>query len=164
MKKISYILMSLILLINVFACTGYKPIFSSTNLDFKIADYSVTGDKKLGNQIYNRLYNLSKSSQNTHNTKNIYVLINIIKDKKATSKNSAGKILAYRISLSTTVTVRNFIMDNQIFSEIFVFSSSYKVQDQYSETKKIEDRSVENLIDKTYQDLLIKLSESILLE
>ena len=164
MKKISYILMSLIILINVFACAGYKPIFGSTDLDFKIADYSITGDKKLGNQIYNKLYNLSRSSKNTPDTKNIFILINIIKDKKATSKNSAGKILAYRINLSTTVTVRNFVTDNKILNESFVFSLAYKVQDQYSETKKIENRSIENLIDKTYQDLLVKLSQSILLK
>ena len=162
MKKISYILISLFILINIFACTGYKPIFGSTNLNFKIADYSITGDKKLGNQIYNKLYDLSRSSQNTPDTKNIYILINIIKDKKATSKNSAGKILAYKINLSTTVTVRNFATDNQLLNESFFLSSSYKVQDQYFETKNKENKSVEDLIDKTYQDLVIKLSENIL--
>ena len=88
--------------------------------------------------------------------------INVSKNKNATAKNSAGKILAYKINLSTTVIVKNITTGNQILNENFAFSSSYKVQDQYSETKKIEDRSVQNLIDKTYQDLLIKLSENIL--
>ena len=59
MKKISYLLISLIFLINIGACTGYKPIFSSSNLKFKIADYSISGDKNLGTQIYNKLYNIS---------------------------------------------------------------------------------------------------------
>ena len=162
MKKISYILMSLIILINISACAGYKPIFGSTNLNFKIADYSITGDKKLGDQIYNKLYDLSRSSQNTSDTKNIYILINVIKDKKATSKNNAGKILAYKINLSTTVTVRNLATDNQLLNESFSLSSSYKVQDQYFETKNRENKSVEDLIDRTYQDLVIKLSENIL--
>ena len=162
MKKISYLLISLILLLNISACTGYKPIFSSSNIEFKITDYSITGDKKLGNQIYSKLYNLSQTTKNTSEVKNIYILINVIKEKKATAKNSAGKILAYKINLSTTVIVKNFTTGNQILNENFTSSSSYKVQDQYSETKKIENRSVENLIDKTYQDLLIKLSENIL--
>ena len=43
----------------------------------------------------------------------------------------------------------------------FDYSSSYKVQDQYSETKKLEDRSLDDLINKTYQDLLIKLISSL---
>ena len=162
MKKIYYILISLIFLANISACTGYKPIFGSTNLEFKITDYEITGDKKIGNQIYSRLYNLSQSTKYNPDVKNIYIIINASKDKSATSKNSAGKILAYRINLSTTVTVKDFITDNQIFNKRFDFASSYKTQDQHSETIKLENRSIENLINKTYQDLLIKLSESIL--
>ena len=161
MKKISYLLISLILLLNISACTGYKPIFSSSNIEFKITDYSITGDKKLGNQIYSKLYNLSQTTKNTSEVKNIYILINVIKEKKATAKNSAGKILAYKINLSTTVIVKNFTTGNQILNENFTSSSSYKVQDQYSETIKLENRAIENLINKICQDLLIKLSENI---
>jgi len=162
MKKISYLLISLILLLNISACTGYKPIFSSSNIiEFKITNYSITGDKKLGNQIYSKLYNLSQTTRNTSEVKNIYILINVLKEKNATAKNSAGKILAYKINLSTTVIVENFTTGNQILNESFASSSSYKVQDQYSETKKLENRVIENLINKTYQDLLIKLSENI---
>ena len=134
MKKISYLLISLILLLNISACTGYEPIFSSSNIEFKITDYSITGDKKLGNQIYSKLYNLSQTTKNTSEVKNIYILINVIKEKKATAKNSAGKILAYKINLSTTVIVKNITTGNQILNENFAHSSSYKVQDQYSET------------------------------
>ena len=162
MKKISYLLISLILLLNISACTGYKPIFSSSNIiEFKITDYSITGDKKLGNQIYSKLYKLSKTTRNTSEVKNIHILINVLKEKNATVKNSAGKILAYKINLSTTVIVENFTTGNQILNENFASSSSYKVQDQYSETIKLENRAIENLINRTYQDLLIKLSENI---
>ena len=162
MKKISHLLISLILLLNISACTGYKPIFSSSNIiEFKITNYSITGDKKLGNQIYSKLYNLSQTTRNTSEVKNIYILINVLKEKNATAKNSAGKILAYKINLSTTVIVENFTTGNQILNESFASSSSYKVQDQYSESIKLENRAIENLINKTYQNLLIKLSENI---
>ena len=161
MKKISYLLISLILLLNISACTGYKPIFSSSNIQFKITDYSITGDKKLGNQIYSKLYNLSQTTRKTSEVKNIYILIDVLKEKNATAKNSAGKILAYKVNLSTTVIVKNFTTGNQILNENFTSSSSYKVQDQYSETIKLENKAIENLINKTYQDLLIKLSENI---
>ena len=162
MKKISYLLISLILLLNISACTGYKPIFSSSNIiEFKITDYSITGDKKLGNQIYSKLYNLSQITKNTSEVKNIYILINVLKEKNATAKNSAGKILAYKINLSATVIVENFTTGNQILNENFASSSSYKIQDRYSETIKLENRAIENLINKIYQALLIKLSENI---
>ena len=162
MKKIFCLLILLVLLVYISACTGYKPIFSTSNLEFKIANHSIIGDKKLGNQIYSKLYNLSQLTKNTSEVKNIYILINVSKNKNATAKNSAGTVLTYKINLSTAITVKDFITDNQILSESFVLSSSYKVQDQHSETLKLENRSIENLINKTYQDILIKLSENIL--
>tara|TARA_B100001750_G_C15068473_1_gene379911 strand:+ start:37 stop:525 length:489 start_codon:yes stop_codon:yes gene_type:complete len=162
MKKISYLLILIFLFINIGACSGYKPIFSSSNLEFKIADYSINGDKKIGNQIYSRLYNLSKSTKDTSGIKNIYILINVSKGKNATAKNSAGKILAYKINLSTEVTVKDFMTEDQILNETFVLTSSFKVQSQHSETIKLENRSIENLVNETYENLLIKLSENIL--
>ena len=62
MKKISYIIASLIIFININSCVGYKPIFDSTNIQFKIINHSIEGNKKLGNKIYTKLYNLSKSN------------------------------------------------------------------------------------------------------
>ena len=119
MKKISFLLFSLTLLINIGACTGYKPIFSSSNLEFKIVDYSISGDKRLGNQIYSRLYDFSKSTENVTGAKNIYILINSSQNKNATAKNSAGKILGYRVSLSTAITVKDLMTGNDILNETF---------------------------------------------
>ena len=162
MKKISYLLFSLVILINISACTGYKPIFGSSNLEFEITDYSLTGNKKLGNQIYSKLYSLSKANKNSLEAKNIYISIHTSKNKNPTTKDRAGKILAYRINLSTTVLVKDSITGNEILNENFFFSSTYQVEDQFFDTKKLEDQSIENLIQKTYQDLIIKLSENIL--
>jgi len=119
MKKISYLLISLIFLINISACTGYKPIFGSSNLEFKIVDYSISGDKRLGNQIYSRLYDFSKATENVTGSKNIYILINSSQNKNATAKNSAGKILGYRVSLSTAITVKDLMTGNEILNETF---------------------------------------------
>ena len=162
MKKISYLVVSLIILINMSACTGYKPIFGSSNLEFKITDYSLSGNKKLGNQIYSQLYNLSKASKKSPEVKNIYISIHTSKNINATAKDSAGKILAYRISLSTKVLVKDSITENEILNENFSFSSTYQTQDQFFDTKNLENQSMENLIQKTYQELIIKLSNNIL--
>ena len=162
MKKISYLFISFIILINIGACAGYEPIFSSSNLEFKIADYSISGDKKLGNQIYSKLYNLSQSAKKNSETKNIYLLINVSKDKKATAKDSAGKILGYRINLSTTITIKDVMTGNEILHENFSVSSIFKAQDQYSETIKLENQTTQNLINNIYQDFLIKFSANLL--
>jgi len=162
MKKIFYLLISFIILINIGACAGYKPIFGSSNLEFKIAEYSISGDKKLGNKIYSKLYDLSRSTKKTSGTKNIYLLINVSKDKKATATDSAGKILGYKINLSTTITIKDVMTGNEILHENFSYSSVFKAQDQYSETIKLENQTTQNLINNIYQDFLIKFSANLL--
>ena len=46
-----------------------------------------------------------------------------------------------------------------MLNQNFNYSISYKVQDEHSETIKLENKNIENLIDKTYQDALIKISD-----
>jgi len=161
MKKINYPILLIILLFFINGCTGYKPIFSSVNSQFEIADYVIKGDKKLGAKIYSKLHNLSKSKKNNQNTRSIKLMINTSKNKNATSKDSAGKILEYKITLNTEVKVTDFITKDQILNQTFNSSLNYKVQDQYFDTVNLENKSLENLINKTFQELFIKLIDSI---
>ena len=161
MKKITYLTFSFILLIFINGCAGYKPIFSSTNLQFKIANYSIEGDKILGNKIYSMLYSLSESKKDNQNTRDINFIINISKDKNATAKDSGGKILEYKITLNVNVKVTDFITGDKILDQTFITSLSYRVQNQYADTVKLENKSIGNLLDKTYQELLIKLAQNI---
>ena len=161
MKKISYIIASLIILININGCAGYKPIFDSTNIQFKITNHSIEGNKKLGNKIYTKLYNLSKSNKNNPEAKDIYIMIKVSKDKSATAKNEAGKIIEYKINLNTQIIIKDYLTNLENLNQNFNSYASYKVQDQYSETLKLENKTIENLLDKTYQDLLLKMSENI---
>ena len=48
-----------------------------------------------------------------------------------------------------------------MLNQNFEYFSSYKVQDQHFETAKLENKAIDVLIDKTYQDCLIKISEII---
>ena len=162
MKKITTLPFLFAILICIYACADYKPIFGSTNLQFEIADYSVEGDKKLGNKIYSKLYNLSKSNKNQKETTSVVINIKVLKEKNSTSKDATGKILEYKINLNTKVIVKNYLTNDKLLDKNFISSSSYKVQDQYSETIKLENLVIENLINRTYQELLIKLSENIL--
>ena len=161
MKKIAYLIISIIFLNFINACTGYKPIYT-TNLQFEIADYSIKTNKKLGRQIYSKLYNLSKSNKKNAETKSITIIIDTTKNKTATAKDSAGKVLEYRIILNSNIIIKDYFSGDEILNQYFSYSSSYKVQDRYSETIKLENQSITNLIDKTFQNLLIKMSENIL--
>ena len=161
MKKIAYSIFSFILLLFINGCAGYEPIFGSTNLQFKIADYSIEGNKILGNKIYAKLYILSKSKKNDQSLRNIDLVIKVSKDKNVTTKDSAGKILQYKITLNTDIKVTDFITKDKILNQIFVSSLTYKIQDKYSDTVDLENRSIEDLLNKTYQELVTRLTQNL---
>ena len=161
MKKITSLIILFVLFININGCSGYKPIFGSSNFEFEIADYLIEGDKKLGNQIYSKLSNLTKSKKNQGEIKSIYITIKTLKEKNATAKDSTGKILEYKINLNTQVIVRNYLTNENILDHNFILSTSYKAQKQYTETIKLEAKSIENLLNRTYQEILTTLAEKI---
>ena len=161
MKKVIYPIFSFILLLFINGCAGYEPIFGSTNLQFEIADYSIEGNKILGNKIYSKLYRLSQSKKDNQNLRNVDLVIKVSKDKNVTTKDSAGKILQYKITLNTDIKVTDFITKDKILNQIFVSSLTYKVQDKYSDTVDLENRSIEDLLNKTYQELVTRLAQNL---
>jgi len=162
MKKVIYPIFSFILLLFINGCAGYEPIFGSTNLQFEIADYSIEGNKILGNKIYSKLYSLSKSKKDNQNLRRVDLVIKVSKDKNVTTKDSAGKILQYKITLNTDIKVTDFITKDKILNQIFISSLIYKVQNKYSDTVDLENQIIENLLSKTYQELVIKLAQNII--
>jgi hypothetical protein len=148
-----------ILIFYVTACTGYQPIFVNSDLNFEISDYSIVGDNTLGKELYFKVKNLSKAKKD--NAKKIIININVTKNKVATAKDSAGKTLEYKINLSTEIEVKDFLNGNVLLNHSFNSSSSYRVQDQYSETISLENKNIENLLNKNFLDFLAKMSEKI---
>ena len=162
MKKFSTIIILILILNLIYACAGYKPIYT-TDLQFEIVEYSMVNDKQIGKQIYSKLYGLSKSSsKNKAKTQSINLKINTTKNKNATNKDASGKVLNYKITINTIVIIKDYLTNSEILNQTFTYSSTYKVQDQYSETIKLESKTIENIMNQTYQDLLIKMSEKML--
>ena len=69
--------------------------------------------------------------------------------------------MEYKITLKIKIITTDFITDKKILNQTFISSSAYKVQSQYSDTVKLENKSIENLINKIFQEILIKLSHNI---
>ena len=161
MKLYNYLILLFTLTILVNGCSGYKPIFNSANLNYKISEHLIKGDKVLGNQLYKKIKKSSETNNNQE-AKSISVAINISKIKEATVKNSAGKILEYKVIINTDIIISDARNNDEILKQKFNFSSSYKAQDQYSETKRLENNIINNLLDRTFEDLIIKMSENIL--
>ena len=161
MKKISYIIAYLIIFINIDSCVGYKPIFDSTNIQFKIINHSIEGNKKLGNKIYTKLYNLSKSNKNNPKAKDVDIIIKVSKDKSSTAKNDAGKVIEYKINLNSQIIIKDYVTNLENLNQNFNSYASYKVQDQYSETLNTEKKAVNNLLQKITQEVFLAISQII---
>ena len=163
MKKIFHILLLMTLITSFSSCAGYKPIFNSPDLNFEISKYELTGDNKLANQIYYKLVYLSKSDKNKSKNKNKYSFkIHVTNDKNADVKSSGGEVLYYRINLNTNIVVKDLDLDEIILDENFNLTSNFKVQDQYSGTIKVENKLIQDLIVKTYENFMIKFAAKIL--
>ena len=163
MRIINYLILSCFFIIFTFlnSCSGYKPIFNPTNLNFKISNYSIVGDKRLGNQLYSKI---SKSTIKTKDQKTPYnfnIFINISTSKEATVKSKTGKILEYRITLNTNFKVNDAFTGEEFINSQLPYSTSYKVQDKHFDTIKTESKAIENLMEKTFQEIFIKMSEII---
>jgi len=164
MRKKFNTIIAFSLIIFAFGCAEYKPIFSSGNIQFEITDHLIEGDSFLGNKIYTKLYNLSKFKSDKSDIVGIEFIIDSTKQKKATSKDTAGKVLEYKIILTTKIDAMNSSTGEKIFNHSFVHSLVYKVQSQYSETLKFENKAIETLINQTHQDIIIKLSQGLLIK
>ena len=161
MKKKLLIIASFFIFICSTACVGYKPIYSSSNVQFTIADYSLKGDKRLGNQIYSKLLNISKYNKNNPSAQSINISIETSKEKTASIKNSAGKIIEYKINLNAFVNIKDYLTNKLLLNQNLNYSSSYKVQELHSETVILEKKTTENLIDQIYENILIRITENI---
>ena len=163
MRVINYLILSCFFTIFMFlySCSGYKPIFSSTNLNFEISNHSVSGDRILGNQLYAQIKKSSQKSKAEKSPYNFDIFIDVLKNKEATTKSSAGKILEYRITLNTNFKVNDNLTKEKLINTRLSYSTSYKVQEKHSDTIKTENKTIEDLMNKTFQELLIRLSEII---
>ena len=163
MKIINYLILSCFIIIFIFfnSCSGYKSIFNPTNLNFEISNYLISGDKILGNQLYTKIKKSTQKGEDQKSPYNFDIFINILKNKEATVKNSTGKILEYKIILSTNFKVNNYLTKEELINNQSSYSTSYKVQDKHFDTIKTENKAVEDLINKISQEILIKISEII---
>ena len=104
---------------------------------------------------------LSKYNKNKPDAKSVTIIIDTTKSKNATTKDSAGKVLEYRIILTSNIIIKDYLTDDKLLNKTFSYSSAYRTQDQHAETIKLENKSIEDLVNKIYQNLIIEMTQII---
>ena len=62
--------------------------------------------------------------------KAVHATIEVLKDKNPTVKDSAGKILEYKITIKTNIILIDFLTNEEILNYNTSLSSSYKAKDK----------------------------------
>ena len=147
MKKI-FIVIILLILNN---CAGYEPIFSSKDVNFYIGEITIKEDNKL---IRNIVKNL-KPYTIQNDKRRINLELNLDIKEAITLKDSKGNTVSEEMGIA--LEVKTILENNdQIkfnFSEKFTFNN----QSNKFELNQYKKRMQINLVEKIYQDLIIRL-------
>ena len=132
-------------------CAGYEPIFSSKDVNFYIGEITIKEDNKL---IRNIVKNL-KPYTIQNDKRRINLELNLDIKEAITLKDSKGNTVSEEMGIA--LEVKTILENNdQIkfnFSEKFTFNN----QSNKFELNQYKKRMQINLVEKIYQDLIIRL-------
>ena len=137
----------------IFSCSGYKPIFSTKDMNFNINRIENINS----NNTTNRIIRSIRSYKLDNSKKNYSLKINSTKKNKITSRDSKGDPLTYRITIDVKVDV---LKDDQIlllntinFKKEFI----YNYQKNQFELGQYKKDIIQNLINKVSEEIILKL-------
>ncbi len=147
MKKI-FIVIILLILNN---CAGYKPIFSSKDVNFYIGEIIIKEDNKLIRNIVKNLkpYTIQNDKQR------ITLELNLNIKEAITLKDAKGNTVSeeMEIVLEVKTSLENNDQINFNFSEKFTFNN----QSNKFELNQYKKRIQLTLVEKIHQDLIMRL-------
>ena len=143
---------TLVFLFLILASCGYKPLYSSKNINFSINELNITGPQKIRNGLKNNL-NIFLNQKNKSEIYNINIKSSSL--KSIISKDEQGDPSMYSIKLEINME----ILDNEkiIARKNFIETFDYKNQTNLFNLKKYEDNIIDNLSEKIYQKIILYL-------
>ena len=75
---------------------------------------------------------------------------------------NTGLVLEYKINLDTKVEALDYVTNKSILKQDFNSSLNYKIQSRYSDSLTLEGKTIDDLIEQTYQNILFNLSKNII--
>ena len=133
---------------------GFK--VSNDNLNFKISDISLAGDKKVNYLIKNKLLMASDNE----NKNLIQLKISTKKLKSIKEKNISNQITKYEITVNTQVELLS--LKTGVMTEFTLTKSGfYDVSSKYSETLNQERNLIKLLVNEISEDILDNLSNDL---
>lgn len=158
MKNCKKIFIMTILVCFLNSCTGYTPIFSEKNINFKIEKIEKKGDQKIGNFL---VENLNINQSNADNIEKISLSIYTTKNKTSIIKDKSGKIVSYKLQINIRAIVKIISSNKIIVNENFKGTSNFDNKNQTYETIKLENKITKDLVKKLTTDLILRINQSL---
>ena len=158
MKKIIYYVMPLVLLLSLNNC-GYKAIYTSQNTNIKIVKYYIKGNDELSKKLYSKLNEILVLDE-TRVIKEVTAEIYAVKDKSIMTKDSSGNASSYKITINADLIIIDITSNETLFDGSINTSEMYKVLSQGYQTEKLEEKVISNLIERSAQEFLLRISQS----
>lgn len=147
MKK----LFSIIALSLIFGCSGYKPMFSTNELNFYISEISNSSNDRILNQIVKKLEPYKKDN----GKREIRLNINSNILEKVSLRDSKGDPSVYEImiEMKIIVTLPNDLVQNFLYSEKININN----QNNKFEFQQYKNSLKKNAVDKIFEKLILNL-------
>ena len=79
--------------------------------------------------------------------------------KSITSKDAAGKALEYKITMNAGLKITDIFSEQVLINENISLSENFKVQSQIYETERVENKIISNLVDRSSQQFMLRISQ-----
>ena len=147
MKRI----LSFFILISLCSCSGYSPIFSSKQTNFYIDQIILTEDNKLIRKIVKNL----KPYTINNGKRKIELELNLKLNETVILRDEKGDVASQEIKI--TLDVKSILQEKKVESFKFVEKFTFNNQSNKFELNQYKKNIQSNLIDKIYEDLILKL-------
>ena len=148
MKKILFI----VLIFLLHSCTGYKPIYSNKNINFRIAEINNLNNDFISKEIIKSL----KPYTTGDNKIEILLEIKSEKNESIISRDSKGDPLIFEIKVKTEIKIQEKNSEKILqFNEIFNFNNQTN-KFEFSQYKK---NIQQNLANRIFEKLILELQK-----
>lgn len=132
-------------------CAGYKPIFSSTDIDFNAVKINYDPKDKISKKIEKKILNIS----NDNGSKQIEFILSSKQEERILSKDKKGNPLIFEISITTNLEIifAGSKTKKYIFNERFNYNNQSD-KFELAQQKKISEKIIlERLFEKILDQL-----------
>jgi len=149
-KKIFFII---IIFSFLYGCSGYKPIYSKKEQNFKVGKIETFGNEKLNKIIVRDIRSNEKINNNNPKIFNLEIKTKLEKNVK--SKDTKGNPEKFEIKILTDLIINKGV--DKTSQKSFNISNIYNAFDSEFEQNKYEKKIEKTLISKISQKLIIYL-------